>query len=329
VTQTSDEPSGDPGDAGAQYRAGVELLSAPDSDQQLAKGIALLEAASASGCSAATELCAVFEAMGVARPPSWNRAFDRLVEAAEQGSLGAGRQLLLLADPTSDPGEGQRPATGWEAVRRRISLDRLLRIGERVSLSDAPKIRVIRGFATPPECRWVIERARERLKPAMIFDSSGKHVVDPGRSNSGTDFQVVEMDLILELLRARISAATRVPLPVFELTQVFHYAPGEEFRLHHDFLDPANADHRKHLAAHGQRIATFLVYLNDAFEGGETEFPDAGIRFRGETGDAIFWAKVDMQGAPDPKSLHSGLPPRSGEKWLLSQWIRDRPASPA
>ena len=38
-----------------------------------------------------------------------------------------------------------------------------------------------------------------------------------------SDFQVVEMDLVLELIRARISAATRVPLPVFELTQVFHY----------------------------------------------------------------------------------------------------------
>jgi len=30
-------------------------------------------------------------------------------------------------------------------------------------------------------------------------------------------------------------------------------------------------------------------------------------------------------GKPDPLSEHAGLPVTSGEKWLLSQWIRDRP----
>lgn len=323
-----DQRSVPPGDPEAQYRQAIELLAAPDSDSHLEHGIALLDAASAGGLAAATELCAVFEAMGVRRRPNWDRAFDRLVEAAEQGSARAGMQLLLLADPTSEPDIGAQLGS-WLDVRERISLERLLKSGERVTLSDAPRVRVIREFATAPECRWVIERARERLKPAMIFDHSGRHVVDPGRSNTGMDFRVLEMDLVLEVLRARISAAVRVPLPVFELTQVFHYAPGEEFRLHHDYLDPSNPDHRKHLADHGQRIATFLVYLNDDFEGGETEFPKVDVRFRGNAGDAIFWANVDMDGAPDPLSFHSGLPPSSGEKWLLSQWIRDRAASPA
>ena len=28
--------------------------------------------------------------------------------------------------------------------------------------------------------------------------------------------------------------------------------------------------------------------------------------------------------APDPRTLHAGLPPRTGEKWMFSQWIRGR-----
>ena len=84
------------------------------------------------------------------------------------------------------------------------------------------------------------------------------------------------------------------------------------------------------LARRGQRIATFLIYLNDDFEGGETQFPKAGIAHRGSTGDALFFANITPEGAPDPLTLHAGTPPTKGEKWIFSQWIRDRsPAMPA
>ena len=43
----------------------------------------------------------------------------------------------------------------------------------------------------------------------------------------------------------------------------------------------------------GQRIATFLIFLNEDFEGGETDFPKAGISHRRRKGDALFWANVD------------------------------------
>ena len=36
------------------------------------------------------------------------------------------------------------------------------------------------------------------------------------------------------------------------------------------------------------------------------------------------FANVDLNGAPDRLTLHTGCSPTRGEKWLLSQWIRDR-----
>ena len=117
--------------------------------------------------------------------------------------------------------------------------------------------------------------------------------------------------------------ATRVPVTIFEPTQVFRYAVGQEFKPHFDFFDPDNPSHGT-LATGGQRIATLLIYLNEDFEGGDTEFPKIGLRFRGRKGDAIFWANLDGAGQPDPLTLHAGLPPTAGEKWILSQWIRDR-----
>jgi len=46
------------------------------------------------------------------------------------------------------------------------------------------------------------------------------------------------------------------------------------------------------------------------------------LDFRANEGDALFLANVTRDGQPDLKTLHAGLPPTSGEKWVFSQWIR-------
>jgi hypothetical protein len=315
-------------EADPQFALAIELLNRPDAGVHLQRAIALVEGASADGYAPASELWAVFEAMGVARPQSWERALDRLQLAAEQGSPSAQEQLLLMADNTHDAAIPDRPhASHWSEVRVRASAQRMLVHADRRSLSDSPPVRVIEGFATAAECRWLINRASSRLKPALIVDLDGRQKPDPVRSNKATQFSLLEMDVVLEFIRARISAATRVPVPVFEPTQIFRYSVGEQFKPHHDFLGPKNSAPGKQLR-NGQRIATFLIYLNEDFEGGETEFPVLDIRYRGKTGDAIFWANLDLEGRPDARTLHAGLPPTSGEKWILSQWMRDRPPPP-
>jgi hypothetical protein len=35
--------------------------------------------------------------------------------------------------------------------------------------------------------------------------------------------------------------------------------------------------------------------------------------------------KVSDSGEPDRRMLHAGRPPVSGEKWILSKWVRSRP----
>jgi hypothetical protein len=67
-----------------------------------------------------------------------------------------------------------------------------------------------------------------------------------------------------------------------------------------------------------------LIYLNDDFDGGETNFPLINRRFKGRKGDALFFRNVNDAGAPDIRTLHAGLAPTRGEKWLFSQWARRR-----
>ena len=81
------------------------------------------------------------------------------------------------------------------------------------------------------------------------------------------------------------------------------------------------------IEARGQRVATFLTYLSDDYDGGETEFTEVGFKFKARKGDALIFVNVDVNGAPDPMSMHAGLPPTRGEKWVLSLWLRGKPVN--
>jgi hypothetical protein len=268
----------------------------------------------------------MFEAFGMARPQSWSRALDFLELGARQGSRSAQEQLLLLKDNSADPIiPPDADDAFWANARAGIDVDRRIQPGEKQSLSDSPRIRLIKTFATPAECRWLIALARDRLAPATVFDEArGGQTLNAARDNSYLVLRIGEMNVMTEVLRNRISAATRLPVPLFEPSQLLHYAVGQRFKPHHDFLDPSNEAYREDLARFGQRIATFLIYLNDGYSGGETSFPAIGLNYQAETGDGLFFANVTREGAPDPQTLHAGLPPTSGEKWVFSQWIRDQ-----
>jgi prolyl 4-hydroxylase len=307
------------GDGEARIALGLRLLGG---EGDAAEGAALIEAECEAGSAEAAALLATMEAMGAARPQSWTRALDYLELAARRGSGRARAQLALLGRDEA----GQ----DWKRLRDSIDIGALTAPPTRRPISEQPRIRVIEGFASPAECDWVIGIAGGNLNPAWVWDPmTGRNRPDPSRTNRGLDLGVAEMDVVVQMLRARIAEASNLPLPVFEPAQIMHYSVGQEFRPHHDYLDPAQPGDQAQIARLGQRIATFLLYLNDDYEGGETEFLKTGFRYRGRKGDALLFANVDAARAPDPLTTHAGRPPTRGEKWILSQWIRDRSPSPA
>ncbi len=317
------------GDAAAMTTLGSRLLTGDDGSFAPQKGADWLARAADQGNGEACALTAVLAGAGVCRPQSWDAALDSLQRSAELGWEPARAQLALLATnrrpvhPENDPpGSG---ADHWRRLRQAIDVDAWTAAPPREALSEAPRIRRIENFASEAVCAWMIERARGKLGRARTYDiETGEGIVESSRTNSETDFNIVESDLVLILLRARIAAATGLPPAVMELTKVLHYAVGQRFAPHYDFIDPATSGLSREVEARGQRLATLLVYLNDDYEGGETDFPAIGLRHRGHRGDALLFANVDLAGNPDRRTLHAGLPPTRGEKWLLSQWIRDR-----
>ena len=277
----------------------------------------------------AVHLMALHAGEGFGVPQDWGNALDLLVRSAElgwplgQASLAglAGNWMLAAELLKGD----EAPRADWKSMRGAIDLGAWFHVPKFGIVSASPRVAVVEDFASPEICDWLIARARPRLGPAKVFDLlSGAPAHEAVRDNSECHFATDDGDLILQFLRNRIAAVTELFVTGMEATAVLHYTPGQRFLPHYDFLDETHPGHAKDMAQSGQRVLTFLLSLNDDYEGGETQFPILSKRYRGRKGNALFFWNVEPDGTPDKRLLHAGLPPTSGEKWLLSQWIRGR-----
>ena len=287
----------------------LEIDASPDA-------IAKVQADARGGVAEASRLLATLAGAGIGMPQSWTDALQHLAEAARRGSTSAQGQLQALGSP--DPGAVE---DRWGALAASVRIDDWMAPCEKRVLNAAPRTVTIAGFLPRPACDWLIGLAQGRTEPARVYAPDGGAAVQAdARNNSAMEFGWLNCDLVVLLTRARIATTIGVPVGALENSQVLHYAVGQQFTRHVDYLDPALPD----VAERGQRIVTFLIYLNEGFDGGETDFPRLGFRHKGGLGGALYFANLEPAGGPDPRTLHAGLPPTGGEKWLFSQWVRNR-----
>lgn len=306
------------GDLDALNVLGRALLTGDGVPQSIADGVRLTNEAAARHQPEALARRALCAAWGVAQPRNIDAALDDLLHAARGGWRAAQQQLQLLA----------RSAHGdWQALRDAIDLPALRSAPASRIIAEHPSIAVVERFASAAECAWLIECGRPTLTRAKVYRDSSTAQTAESRTNSETGFTIGNADVFLSLLRDRMSSATSVATRFFEVTKLLHYSVGQQFALHSDFLATNTPELQREIERRGQRVLTLLVYLNDDYEGGATEFPRIGLRFRGQQGDALIFRNIDAAGAPDYDSVHAGLPIERGEKWLLSQWIRTKSVS--
>ena len=303
------------GHAPAMSQLGYQMLSGRGAPLDRVSGVRMIVAAADKGEAMACTLAAALVAAGVFGGPDWPRALDYLRRGAEAGFPMAQAQLRLLAGRGGDD---------WRGLRREIDIRSWQTAPDPHVLSREPRASAFEGVASPAVCDWLIGRAQARLAPAMVYDRAAGKAVDASRSNSAFEMGLADLDLVVLALRERLAVAAGLPVMNMNAPQVLHYAVGQSFEPHVDFFDPAIPAQAVSIATVGQRAATALVYLNDeGLEGGETDFPLLPLRYRGRKGDALVFFNLDDAGRPDRRTVHAGLPPTKGEKWLLSQWIRD------
>lgn len=313
----------------AETALGSRLLVGRAAPFDPAQGAERIHRASDKGGVEAALRGAVLLLRGLGRPANGDAALDLLLSAALKGHAEARAQMAVLASDAEMLNRLDRGApvsdNRLKAARRGIDLPAWLRAPTPKEISAAPDVRVFGDFLTPLACAWIRRRAARRLDVLRVYDAEAGGVrPDDIRTSRGAGFGLLDTDVVLTLIAARMAVASGLRLETFEPPNVLNYKVGQQYRPHYDYLDPTAPALSEALHRQGQRTATFLAYLNDDYAGGETSFPRLDWRLKAKTGDALLFFNTDGDGRPLERSLHAGLPPTQGEKWVLSQWIRDR-----
>lgn len=238
-------------------------------------------------------------------------------------------RALQLAQPLAGmhalPAGPPLAASFWKRVAAAFDPQRFL-VPVQIAVSTSePYLARSQALLAPSLCDYLIGLAAPLLVRAEVNDVEQGRKVHEMRTNWQARFPLTNTDVIGIIAARRVALLAQEPFENQEDAMVLRYRPGEAYEEHYDFIDPRVIAFERELATQGQRIATVLVYLNDEYDGGYTEFPQLRWRFRGTQGDALVFRNVTAAGVPDRRMLHAGRPPLTGEKWLLSKWVRDRP----
>lgn len=300
------------------------------------KAAAMLAEASAAGNSGAAAELGIWLLRGDLISRDVPRAREFLGRAARSGH----EEAMLLEIALSANGSGGE--IDWpgavtllkEGARHYDYLRHDLELIEELDLDDGghprhipqgtlidEQLQIVRytAFLSPKECQHLANVAVTSLAPSTVFDpNTGRQIANPIRSSEGTVIGPAQEDLVVQAICRRIASATGTPFENGEALSILRYSPGQEYRPHLDAI----------AGARNNRVKSVLMYLNDAYEGGETAFPRINIVIEPKAGDAVVFDNLTHEGSVQTLSLHAGLPVRRGQKWVATRWIRQHPFEP-
>lgn len=282
------------GDVNALHELALWAVSGNIIPRNLSLAHELLSQAHRAGHIHGALLYAYFTACGTGCAPHWATALDLVNQLAKTSPVAERQVALLNAMCLGINGE---PKGSYE-----------LEI-----CSTQPKVAACRRFLTTDECDYVADVGAPFLMPSQVVDPQTRQMVPhPVRRSHGAMFGVHAEDLVINAINRRIAAASGTGYEQGEPLQLLQYQRGDEYRPHLDALPNEQ----------NQRIITFIIYLSEDYDGGETQFLRTGFSFKGRKGDALLFANTLANSRPDPLSLHCGTAVLSGTKSIATRWIR-------
>jgi predicted 2-oxoglutarate/Fe(II)-dependent dioxygenase YbiX len=178
-------------------------------------------------------------------------------------------------------------------------------------LPTYPKPVVIENFLSENERIHIKQEAKSKLQVSTV-DKDRR--VDEQIRKSETAWLSTEDPIVRSVVERCVSRTDR-PIENCEQLQVLRYTEGGHYNPHQDvFYQDKN-----------KRLYTFIIALNDEYEGGETAFPYLDEKYKLKAGDALFFHTLDNYGLDTTDALHGGQPVKSGEKWVCNLWVHKYP----
>jgi prolyl 4-hydroxylase len=188
--------------------------------------------------------------------------------------------------------------------------------------NSIPTVVVQDNVASPQECEYLINLAKTIGLQKNKVNQNGTQILDEKRTSEGV-FIPYGSDQILDEIVERLSAIARVPSSKAEPITIQRYTVGQEYKPHCDaWPTDVKVEQPPELEDAGNRSVTLLLYLNDS-DGGSTGFPNLGFVVQAMQGRILMFGNLDENKEPHPLSLHMGMSPESGEKWVMTIWFRE------
>lgn len=186
----------------------------------------------------------------------------------------------------------------------------------------SPKLTLFlkRGFLHPDLCAALVKRIDQQRRPSEISDPNGDAAFRTSETcDIGSD------DPLGADVNQAICGLMGID-PLFgEPLQGQRYAVGQEFKAHTDYFEPTGVDYDRYCSVAGQRTWTAMIYLNEPDAGGATRFKAIDKMIHPETGKLLMWDNRRPDGSLNPATVHHGMKVRSGTKYVLTKWFRERP----
>jgi hypothetical protein len=182
------------------------------------------------------------------------------------------------------------------------------------------EVHEIPNFLTSEECDRIIALSKDKLSDSKVYSDQE----DLYQSNSRQSKQcwLEDDDNLVKSISDRVKTITNTQNRHQEHLQVVNYQAGGFFSPHYDACEGTTTYCSRMNGSQGPRYLTFLIYLNDEFEGGETVFPKIKKEVKPKKGKAVIFQSVDQDGVIIKEALHGGKPVKNGEKWIANKWIR-------
>jgi hypothetical protein len=101
-----------------------------------------------------------------------------------------------------------------------------------------------------------------------------------------------------------------------EAWQLTQYGPDQFYKSHYDYFH-----NEAQLKGKTNRVATFILYLNDDFTGGETSFSKLGIKVNPRLGAGLYFT-YPIDSPTKDLTFHAGESVISGVKRIATLWLR-------
>ena len=204
---------------------------------------------------------------------------------------------------------------GRDIFQRKKIDKHLSKIATEVKGTKNTPVYIIDDFLDKEECRMIIDE----FQGTYIKSPLTRH--DPNDQNFRTSMSTFFKDDTnnQKYITNKILKTINLKSKCSERAQIQHYKIGNEFKSHWDWFDPKL---EKEYYDKGQRTWTFMVYLNDVDEGGETYFNRLDLSITPKLGRAVVWANLNSNGEVDYDTQHAGTPIKQGEKYIITKWFK-------